>query len=322
MSNDQVPTTREMHLKRKDMWDASIRNHSRYIDPNTGLFLDECVEKRDCPACGSNDDRHLFHKSGGTYVACNKCEMVYLNPALKDDALEDYYRNNHQLQGAVVATDLEFYSRLYIKGLTSAGKQVGSLGRILDVGCSTGGFLDIAKSLGWESYGLELNRAEAAIARSKGHSVQENLISKATFAQPFDVISLWDVFEHIKDGQAFLLEARKHLRPSGVILIQSPTRDALAAKILQEHCNMFDGLEHVNLFGIESLTMLCERAGYEIVDYETVIAEIGVVNNYLEYEDPYLGFSTNCKDLFGVVDEAWILENKAGYKFQACLRIK
>lgn len=322
MSNNQVPSTREMHLKRKAMWDASMGNHARYIDANTQLFSDKYVEKRNCPACGSTDDRHLFHKSGGTYVGCNKCKMVYLNPVLKDDVLEGYYRNNHQLQGAVVAADLEFYSRLYIKGLTSAGQQVGSSGRILDVGCSTGGFLDIAKSAGWECHGLELNNAEATIARSKGHSVQENLLSKAKFAEPFDVISLWDVFEHIKDGNSFLLEARKHLRPSGVVLIQSPSRDALAAKILQAHCNMFDGLEHVNLFGIESLEIICDRAGYEIVNYETVIAELGVINNYLEYENPYLGSSTNSKDLFGAIDEAWIHRHKAGYKFQACLRVK
>jgi SAM-dependent methyltransferase len=322
MSNNQAPTTREMHLKRKVMWDASMLNHARYMDANTQLFSDKYLEKRDCPACGSADDRQLFHKSGGTYVACNKCKMVYLNPVLKDDALEDYYRNNHQLQGAVVAADFEFYSRLYLKGLAAAGKQVGSLGRILDVGCSTGGFLDIAKSAGWECHGLELNHEEAAIAKSKGHAVQESHLSKATFSEPFDVISLWDVFEHIKDGQSFLLDARKYLRPSGVVLVQSPSRDSLAAKILQAHCNMFDGLEHVNLFGLDSLRMLCDRAGYEVVSYETVIAELGVVNNYLEYENPYLGFTINSKDLFGVVDEAWILEHNAGYKFQACLRIK
>lgn len=322
MSDNQSATTREMHLKRKAMWDASMGNHARYMDVETQLFSAKYVEKRDCPACGSADERHLFHKSGGSYVGCNRCKMVYLNPVLKDDALEDYYRNNHQLQGAVVAADMEFYSRLYKKGLASAAQQSGATGRILDVGCSMGGFLDIAKSSGWECHGLELNHAEATIAKGKGHSIQENLLSHAVFAEKFDVITLWDVFEHIKDGLSFLLEARKHLRSSGIVFVQSPSRDALAAKILQAQCNMFDGLEHVNLYGIDSLTQLCDRAGYELVSYETVIAEIGVVNNYLEYEDPYLGFSKNATDLFGVIDEAWIHEHKAGYKFQACLRVK
>jgi SAM-dependent methyltransferase len=248
--------------------------------------------------------------------------MVYLNPVFKDDVLESYYRNNHQLQSETVAADIDFYAKLYRKGLRSIEGQLGGVGRILDVGCSTGSFLDIAKLAGWGSHGLELNRAEARVAKAKGHVVQENPISKVQFSERFDAITLWDVFEHIKDGFSFLKAARDFLQPTSVVFVQSPSRDALAARILQNRCNMYDGLEHVNLYGLESLTKLCDRAGYEVASYETVIAEIGVVNNYLEYEDPYLGFSKNLQDIFGTLDEDWIHERKMGYKFQACLRVK
>ncbi len=326
MSNNISPvlhlSTREMHLKRKAMWDASMKNHGAYMDPETHLFSEAHLERRACPACGSGDHSFLFHKSGGSYVICKQCKMVYLNPVFKDDVLENYYRNNHTLQGETVAADIEFYAKLYRQGLSSIEQHIGSAGRILDVGCSTGNFLDIAKSADWQCHGLELNQTEAKLAKAKGHNIQENLLSRADFAEKFDAITLWDVFEHIKDGHAFLKEARKSLRPSGVIFVQSPSRDALAARILQAQCNMFDGLEHVNLYGMESLTQLCNRAGYTIVSYETVISEIGVINNHLEYEDPYLGFSKNAKSLFGMIDEAWIHERKIGYKFQACLQAR
>jgi SAM-dependent methyltransferase len=247
--------------------------------------------------------------------------MVYLNPVFKDDVLETYYRNNHQLQGETVAADIEFYEKLYLKGLRSVERQLGAAGRILDVGCSTGRFLDIAKRVGWECHGLELNHTEAKIARAKGFEIQECLLSKANSAKVFDAITLWDVFEHIKDGYLFLKEARKLLRPSGIVFVQSPTRDSLAARVLQAECNMFDGLEHVNLYGNESLNTLCSRAGYEVVSYETVIAEIGVINNYLEYQNPYFGLSKNAQDLLGCIDETSMHERKIGYKFQACLRV-
>jgi len=240
----------------------------------------------------------------------------------KDDVLENYYRNNHQLQGQTVAADLEFYAKLYRKGLKSIEQQLGATGRVLDVGCSTGSFLDIAKQAGWQCHGLELNQIEAKIAKGKGYAVQENLLSMAEFSEKFDAITLWDVFEHIKDGSSFLKEARNFVRPSGLVFVQSPSRDALAARILQTACNMFDGLEHVNLYGIDSLKQLCERAGFEVVSYETVIAEIGVINNYLEYDDPYLGFSRNTQNILGGIDESWIHDQKIGYKFQTCLRAK
>jgi hypothetical protein len=53
-----------------------------------------------------------------------------------------------------------------------------------------------------------------------------------------------------------------------------------------------------------------------------VIAEIGVINNYLAYENPYLGYGGNSQDVLGIIDEAWIHANKLGYKFQTCLRPK
>lgn len=316
------PATRAMHLKRKAMWDASMQNHARYIDTETRLFSDIYTEERKCPACNSDDHTFLFYKSGGTYVTCNECKMIYLNPVFKDNALEQYYRSNHQLQGETVASDFEFYAGLYSKGLNSIEQHLDSAGRILDIGCSTGTFLDIAEKSGWNCHGLELNESEARIARGKGHSIQENFISTAKFAENFDAITLWDVFEHIKDGFGFLSEAKRLLRPSGIVFLQSPNRDSLAARVLQVKCNMFDGLEHVNLYGFDSLSKLCERAGFEVISYETVISEIGVINNYLGYEDPYLGFSKNTQNVIGTIDESWIYSNKMGYKFQACLMVK
>lgn len=69
------------------MWDASTANHQRYLNEDTGVFSDKFTEKRNCPACGANDERALFWKSGGRYVACNKCSMLYLNPVFNDEAL-------------------------------------------------------------------------------------------------------------------------------------------------------------------------------------------------------------------------------------------
>ena len=314
-------STRELHLKRKAMWDASMSNHRHYLNEETGVFSDKFTEKRSCPACFANEERKLFWKSGGCYVACNKCSMIYLNPVFKDEILEVHYTNNHELQGEAVANDLEFYSKLYSKGLNLISKSFPNPGEILDVGCSTGVFLDIAKNNGWKTFGLELNKKEAEIAASKNHIIKEEIIDSVIFDTKFSAITLWDVFEHIKNGLLFLTEAKKLLRDGGIIFIQSPSRDALAAKIMQSACNMFDGLEHVNLYGLESLTTLAKSAGYKIESYETVISEIGVINNYLGYFDPYLGPSKNKSTIADLISESQIHEQKLGYKFQACLKL-
>ncbi len=321
-SSPRNKTTRELHLERTKMWDASMENHARYVDPDTGMFAREFTEERRCPACAGENRTVLFQKSGGTYVVCGNCRMIYLNPAFKDEYLEEYYRGNHQLQGEIVASDSEFYSGLYRKGLSLISRRFPEPGRILDVGCSTGSFLDIAKINGWKCHGLELNAKEAEVARSKGHGIQETLIGVAKFDSRFSAVALWDVFEHIKNGKDFLISARRILIEDGVVFLQCPSRDALAARILQSACNMFDGLEHVNLYGFESLCRICEATGFELLDYQTVISEIGVINNFLEYENPYLGPSENKESIMNLISDDAIHQSKLGYKFQACLRVR
>jgi hypothetical protein len=106
------------------------------------------------------------------------------------------------------------------------------------------------------------------------------------------------------------------------VFIQSPSRDALAARMLQQACNMFDCLEHVNLYGRQSLSVVAQASGFDLVSFETVIPETGVMNNYLGYEHPYLGTTTQTKMLAGLVSSEQILSNQLGYKFQACLQMR
>ena len=310
----------ELHMKRKVMWEASIASHEKYIDPQTGLFAEKFVEHRACPVCGARDDSFLFNKCGGQYVMCNACSLIYINPVFRDDFLEEYYRNNHQFQGEIVAGDRSFYDALYQKGLATASR-VLEVGNILDIGCSTGIFLDNALQCGWKTFGLELNKTEASIARAKGHDVQEETLQVASFEPNFSLITLWDVFEHIKDGVELLNTAKRFLKKGGGVFIQSPSRDALAARVLRRECNMFDGLEHVNLYNYATLLILAEKSGYSIESYETVISEIGVMNNYLAYKDPYLG-SENLSRTVLNMDEDMIHKNFLGYKFQACLKMQ
>lgn len=316
MSKEQ--SVKELHAERTKMWDASIANHAKYINKTTGLFDEQYVELRDCPACASNNKLFLFHKEGGSYVKCNNCEMVYLNPVFKDQCLEEYYRSNHQVQGEIVENDSEFYSKLYSKGLNAIEQHIAK-GAILDMGCSTGVFLDLARVSGWQTYGVELNEQEARHCAAKGHVVHNRLLEEVNFGHKFNAITLWDVFEHLKNGEEYFNKLKTLLNPGGVIFLQIPSADALAAKMLQEKCNMYDGLEHVNLYSHNGMKILADKCGLRLLSVETVISEIGVMNNYLSYESPYFGNTSNKSDIAGLIDETALHEKLLGYKFQIVL---
>jgi len=70
------------------------------------------------------------------------------------------------------------------------------------------------------------------------------------------------------------------------------------------------------------MPVACERAGYELVAFRTIIDEIGVINNYLNFDDPYLGDTDDTVSVLGAFSRETILEHDLGYKFQVSLRIR
>lgn len=199
-------------------------------------------------------------------------------------------------------------------------EKIKDSGLILDVGCSTGFFLDISKKSGWQTFGIELGLKESKVARSKGHNVLSCSIGQANFSSKFDVITLWDVFEHISNPYRCLKELSMVLKKGGLIFLQIPNVGGLAPRLMQAKCNMFDGVEHCNLYNKATIEIVMKNTNYSIESVESLISEISVMNNYLDYEDPYFGSSKTNELLLGLIDEKMIHKNYLGYKFQIIIR--
>ena len=278
---------------------------------------DEFIEIRPCPVCSSVDHQEIFIKNGGRYVSCKECTMVFLNPVFKDEKLVEYYINNNTHQALAHDEDSEFYRNIYNSGLDLIGKHKDHPS-ILDIGCSGGFFLDLARARGFLTYGIELNKQELEIARQKKHQVWSVPFAEIDRTLQFDVISMWDVFEHIKSGVEYLTSLRESLSSDGIVFIQIPSSDSLAARILQEKCNMFDGLEHVNLYNLKTINSVAKRAGFRVKFFRSVISELGPISNYLAYNHPYFG-SFSFENQVGLLNEENIIGNNLGYKFQVAL---
>lgn len=307
-----------LHETRGIMYEQADQYRNSFINNASGLIDDKYLENRACPVCGANQSREIFKKSGGTYVVCEKCSMVFINPVFKDQELVKYYQFNNSNQALAHGSEVDFYRRIYTAGLELIAKYKSS-GSLLDIGCSSGLFLDVAASK-YSPHGIELNKTEVEIARSKGHIVWDQPIEKVSFENndKFDVITLWDVFEHIKDGKTYLQGLKEKLRDDGVIFLQIPSADALAARVMRDRCNMFDGLEHVNLYSLRTITTLATNAGYKVQGVVSVIDELKPVINYLGYEDPYNGSFSQRSELDFLTPDL-ILSRMLGYKLQIVL---
>lgn len=307
-----------LHQQRQRMYDDTDRYRSSFVDPASGLLRAHLLEERTCPVCGHSAQDKLFVKNGGQYVRCANCSMIFLNPVFKDAALTDYYRNNTAAQALAHGSEEAFYRRIYGAGMDVVQRHV-QRGDALDVGCSGGLFLDVAHERGWRTFGIELNEKEVVIAQAKGHQVWNCEIGALPLERRFALVSLWDVFEHIKDGIGYLRTLAGRLTPDGAVFMQIPSADSLAARTMREHCNMFDGLEHVNLYGVVTITQAAQRAGYEVVAIESVIDELKPLINFLAYEHPYQG-SFGPQPRLDFLTPELLHQRKLGYKLQVLLR--
>ena len=102
-----------LHEQRKATYFLVDEYHKKFIDPSTGRMLNHLKEERVCPVCNSALSTHIMDKSASTYVKCNDCTMVYLNPILNPQAIIDYYTHLNTGQGDIVSAESPFYTEIY-----------------------------------------------------------------------------------------------------------------------------------------------------------------------------------------------------------------
>jgi 2-polyprenyl-3-methyl-5-hydroxy-6-metoxy-1,4-benzoquinol methylase len=180
-----------------------------------------------CP-CGSPlPARLVFRTATRRYVRCPACRLVFLSPRPPADTIQQFYR--------------EEYDRTYgrvesgpgrISVFRSVSRHLGRYrkppGRLLDVGCGDGHFLELCRESGWTTYGLELSRAATERGLRRGLTMlPHDWLDKAARTgteesekDRFDVITLINVLETVPDPAAMLQSVRQALAPGGILLVR------------------------------------------------------------------------------------------------------
>ncbi len=297
------------------------RYDRQFLDPASGMLKSELARERRCPVCLADDYRVSFVKQGFSYCKCRECTMLYVNPVLKDEISYDSYISgevsNKVLDVLLSKTQREFDEPKFVKALEliEAVLPEKSGRRLLDIGCSVGHFLEVARGADWNCTGIELNSASADHTESLGFNVIRKPLVAGLFAENrFEIVTMWDVLEHIPDPESILDVIRSILAPNGILCLIVPNSDSLAARMMREKCTMFRGSSHVNIFNRVTLCRLLERVGFRAETLISMISEINVTNNWLTYKDPYQGDSEEKKTILGLIDEKSLHDNFLGYK--------
>ncbi len=142
-------------------------------------------------------------------------------------------------------------------------------GRILDVGSSTGLFLNEMKLSGWKTNGIEPNEQATGYARERfGLDIFHGTLEQTAFDdQSFDVITYWDVLEHTYSPSSELHTSARLLKPGGLIAINIPNWDSFDRFLFGPFWIGYDPPRHLYHFPPIVLSRMLNQNGFKVIDW-------------------------------------------------------
>lgn len=222
---------------------------------------------RKCPVCSGTEHVLWGQVAAFSIIRCTTCGLGMTDPFPTDEELSRVNKEMYQAEqrGATYLKNKNYFTRRYKKNLRNI-KEYTSTGKLLDVGCNIGFFLKVARDEGFETTGVELNKESAAYGREQfGLDIRSDYLENIAFKEGrFDVVTLFDVLEHVPDMTSFLKEVHRLLKPGGLLTVQLPNIASLMADLTRSHWSWLTPPDHLYHFTPETVTRLLEQHGFVV----------------------------------------------------------
>ena len=250
------------------------------------------MESVPCNLCGSQADElvRVVHERrygmSATFriVRCLHCGLLYLNPRPNEQEMLAYYPPEYQVAMRQVLQEVRRsrIGRIGLRVMRRVRKPpLEKVGRVLDIGCSSGDYLAYLRTLGWEVYGVELDEEAARYARENfGIDVRAGAAEHTLKEFPdesFDVVTMWHVLEHLFDPSSVLAEVHRILRPGGILMLEMPNFRSLWASLLGEFWFPLEIPRHLSHFTPPTLRAILTKTGFRLVRLVGVAAPIEII---------------------------------------------
>jgi SAM-dependent methyltransferase len=263
-----LPGAARLHERR---WERRLRRAPvvDFADHAAAVGVGEIEEPVPCSLCDGRAVQPLLRTRRGYHaVRCAACGLLYRNPGVRPERLGDLYAGRYsRFLGGDYATDRRRRYRLVMDAHAPLFAD-GAGRRLLDFGCGTGLFLELAHERGFDGYGVDLSRDSVEQARGRPGGAHAHFGSPADVpeiaAGGFDVVTMWSVLAHLATPVEDLTLLRSLLADDGVLLVLTVNANSLLLKANGPRWGGFTP-NHLKFYSPATLPLLLRRAGFAAV---------------------------------------------------------
>jgi SAM-dependent methyltransferase len=236
-----------------------------------------------CARCGGWDadrviqspDYELHIDASFEISLCRNCGHIYTSVRPDYNTLfSKFYPDDYLCYGGKSGvTGLIDRKRMEVQAAQRAEMVKAFVGeqrlvKLLEVGCATGEFIKTCRRrFGWEVTGIEPNRQLSDVLNREGYPVVSSMLEDAEIpSEQYDVVSLFNVLEHLWDSVYSLKRINRLLKPGGLVVVEIPDFDSPSRKRFGKYWFLYHLPRHLSHFTKKSLTSLMEECGFEKMD--------------------------------------------------------
>jgi SAM-dependent methyltransferase len=210
-----------------------------------------------CLICSSSELKPLKDYQKAHLCKCNACGFVFAHRIPTEQELIDYY-DGYGRNDYLSPVTIKRYNELL-----DAMEPFRETNKLLDVGCGIGYFLEVAKERGWEVHGTEYTDRAIEICEGKGISMKQGKLDPSNYEpESFDVITSFEVLEHINNPVEEITNFNTLLRNGGLVYLTTPNFNSLLRHRLKERYDVITYPEHLSYYTPSTLKKLFVKHGF------------------------------------------------------------
>ena len=223
-----------------------------------------------CCSCGKTPHRLRFEKKGRKFYRCEACGIETQHPMPTLAELAAYYESSFEDGMYADFTAADAMKRMTARQrLGEIRRSFEPAGRCLDVGCANGVFVaTLEEEFGdkVQTEGVELSERAVAEGRQRGLTLHVGTMADVPGDEKFDVITAFDVLEHVIDPAEFLTQLTDRLAPGGRLVITVPNTGGIVRRLMGRRWYFYIPEEHLTYFDRTNLPRFVRRFGLDVVD--------------------------------------------------------